>query len=372
VRVHGCHNGPSDLETWAPLPEDMRKHSNATRDNIVEQTAKHRTAGLIQLDLCAQARREGGTVLNDRGVVLDRSLVPSRVTIQQIQDDSKRADRSKKVAKQRQTVPAWVQAENILLGEARDRQTCLRFRRNLLGAAPRSADSLWQAIMSTKQMLADAERLMTNGQVTDGKWRMLEENAGRIVANGTLVFQVYDITTHDNVEFEAGYRHREARWATLSMASGEPRHNALAVNSSIQNCMSCSDNVRYGGSCKCELKIVDFADRPESGEYEMRAVHTGNGTVNKWKCPAVIDKHDATRLALVSLGIPFSQCLFHFGKSHLEYWYEVCQIRSSKTLMHLKFGLAYVCRGYTGEYMTSASLSFDHRCYRSLSDEYWH
>eukprot|EP01047_Picozoa_sp_COSAG01_P010972 COSAG01_NODE_475_length_16519_cov_168.890621_11_plen_371_part_00 len=82
----GVHSASAD---WAALPVTHRKISPPTRDKIARGVALKQTAKQAQLSLDMHAR-EMGAATNERGAVVDRSLVPSRAVIQQMQTDMRR------------------------------------------------------------------------------------------------------------------------------------------------------------------------------------------------------------------------------------------------------------------------------------------
>ena len=139
--------------------------------------------------------RRGNAVVNDRGVTVDTSLCPTREKICQLQQDGKRAN-------SRGVMP-WTNAERILRGLVRDAFRCMKFKCQAQAAQQRSEGFLWHAAATTSQMLDEAVKYMGNGMLIDGKWRLCED---KVVMDGMLISKKIDNTTHDNVEFQTGFK----------------------------------------------------------------------------------------------------------------------------------------------------------------------
>jgi hypothetical protein len=84
--VTGVHSGSAD---WVRLPLTERRISPPVRDVVARSVALKQTAKQVQLNLDTRARMMGAET-NQRGAVIDTSLVPSKEVIQRMQTDYKR------------------------------------------------------------------------------------------------------------------------------------------------------------------------------------------------------------------------------------------------------------------------------------------
>jgi hypothetical protein len=203
------------------------------------------------MTLDSVARRDDA-IVNDRGVTVDTSLCPTREKICQLQQDGKRAN-------SRRVLP-WTNAEQILRGPVRDALRCMKFKCQAQAAQQRSEGFLWHAAATTPQMLDDVVKYMGNGMLIDGKWRLCED---KVVMDGMLIFKKIDSTTHDNVEFQTGFKMMDSRFAGYSFANGGGQYAIRDNMLSLQRCMPCDDP-----NCEHKLATRDTGSENGSG-YEM-------------------------------------------------------------------------------------------------------
>ena len=77
---------------------------------------------------------------------------------------------------------------------------------------------------------------------------------------------IYDATTHDAPEFEAGSVLFDFRWAGFSFSFSDSHHKFTAIGQAFERCQPCASL-----SCNYELVIEDC---PDGLGYEMRTTCT--------------------------------------------------------------------------------------------------
>ena len=332
VSIVGDHR-PGDLllpladRVWCGIPKLQRSSSPRTKDAILSQ--RHygaNTAKIIQLALDSEARRSGH-VTNERCAVVDTSLVPTKVAIQQLITDSKRSGQ--------RGVKQFEEIDRRARGPLKDLRKCIYYREPRPGAPHGSERALLLIVISDEGCLIDAAKYRRNGHGHDGKHKLCED---ALVVDSCIVFRCCDKNSHPHVrEFEGGYRYFDHRLVFTSITNAENHHCIRKQHEAVQMCMPCSPT-----GCSHPLYPVDF---PDGSGYEMRRSCSGSGQQIKWyESCGNIDASDATVIAYRQKEIPYTLCDFHFEHGYIDYLTTQLRITSPTTLMFVVDGIRYLKR----------------------------